>query len=294
MSKVRIIARLDIKGPNLVKGVHLEGLRVLGKPEFFAQQYYADGADELIYIDLVASLYGRDNLTEIVRRAAENIFVPLTVGGGVRSVDDIRALLRAGADKIAINTAAVNNPDLIKAGAETFGSQCIVVSIQARKRPDGSYECLTDNAREATGIDVLEWTEQAINLGAGELLVTAIDREGTARGYDSELIESISRISPIPVIAHGGAGSAKDIEKVIKDGHADAVSAASVFHYALLKDAASALDTLQEGNAEFLRQRGSVLSWGRKGIEPIRIYELKKVLLEAGIGTRILSADITV
>jgi len=175
MRSFRIIPRLDIKGPNLVKGIHLEGLRVLGKPEDFAFQYYLDGADELLYMDVVASLYGRNNLLEIVRATAEKIFIPLTVGGGIRSIEDIRNLLRAGADKVAINTAAINNPDLIKEAAKTFGSQCIVVSIEAKKKEGGAYEAYTDNGREMTGVEVLSWAKRAVDLGAGEILVTSID-----------------------------------------------------------------------------------------------------------------------
>ena len=175
MNNIRIIPRLDVKGPNLVKGVHLEGLRVLGKPEEFASKYYLEGADELIYIDVVASLYGRKNLLEIVERAAQQIFIPLTAGGGIRTFDDIKNLLRAGADKVAINTAGIRNPRFIKEAAQSFGSQCIVVSIEAKSRENGRYEAFTDNGREKTGKDVFEWAKEAVDLGAGEILVTSID-----------------------------------------------------------------------------------------------------------------------
>lgn len=230
-NNIRVIPRLDIKGPNLVKGIHLEGLRVLGKPEDFALRYYNEGADEIIYMDIVASLYGRDNLLGVVRKTAKNIFIPLTAGGGVRTLDDIRDLLRAGADKVAINTAAVKNPDLITKAAKMFGSQCIVVSIEAGKKEDGSYEAYTDNGREKTGLDVLEWVKQAAELGAGEILITSIDREGTGKGYDTELISKAAKSVSIPVIACGGAGSKEHILEIIKKGRADAVSAGSIFHY---------------------------------------------------------------
>src|SRR2546423_13233654 len=179
MENVRVIARLDIKGPNLVKGIHMEGLRVLGKPEDFAEYYYRTGADELMYIDVVASLYGRNSLLDIVRRTAQEIFIPLCVGGGLRSVDDIRAVLRAGADKVSINTAAIRRPALIKEAAETFGSSTIVVSVEAIRKPDGKYEAYTDYGRERTGVDAVAWAQEAASLGAGELVVTSINQEGT-------------------------------------------------------------------------------------------------------------------
>ena len=176
---IRIIPRLDIKGPNLVKGIHLEGLRVLGKPEHFAEYYYDSGADELLYMDAVASLYERNSLLDIVERTAREIFIPLTVGGGLRSVDDIREVLRAGADKVSLNTAVINRPELISEAAEAFGASTVVVSIEALKREDGSYGAYVDYGRQNTGVDVFEWAERAGELGAGQLLVTSIDREGT-------------------------------------------------------------------------------------------------------------------
>src|SRR3990172_4969322 len=183
---VRIIPRLDIKGPNLVKGVHLEGLRVLGKPERFARFYYEQGADEILYMDVVASLYGRNSLLDMVARTSREIFVPLTVCGGLRTLDDIRAVLRAGADKVAINTAAIRDPELIRGAAERFGSSTIVVSIEAIRQREGRFEAYTDNGREPTGVEVLEWAERAAALGAGELMITSADREGTGAGVDLE------------------------------------------------------------------------------------------------------------
>lgn len=287
MSNVRIIARLDIKGPNLVKGVHLEGLRVLGRPELFAPRYYHDGADELIYIDLVASLYQRNNLTEIVKRAAENIYIPLTVGGGIRSVRDIYNLLRAGADKVAINTAAIGKPKLIREAARVFGSQCIVVSIQAIKRGIDRYECLVDNARERSGVDVYQWAKQVTDLGAGEILLTSIDQEGTGQGYDIYLTRRIAEMVPIPVIAHGGAGSMDHVIQVIREGKADAVSAASIFHYGVVAELVGKSDYAEEGNIEFLRQNLPIRGYRRKCITPVSFIELKKKLIEAGISCRL-------
>ena len=228
---MRLIARLDIKGPNLIKGIHLEGLRVIGDPQIFAQKYYEAGADELIYIDTVASLYGRNNLTEIVKRAAKNVFIPMTVGGGVRSVDDVRSLLRAGADKVAINTAAVARPELITEVSKKFGSQCMVLSIEAKKIAAGKWEAFTDNGREHTHLDVLEWAKRGEQLGAGEILLTSVDQEGTKKGFDLELIKEISEAVSIPVIASGGMGNMQHLIDAVKVAKADAVAMADILHY---------------------------------------------------------------
>lgn len=230
-NNTRLIARLDIKGPNLIKGVHLEGLRVIGDPKSFAQRYYEQGADEIIYIDVVASLYGRSKLTEIVRRTAHDVFVPLTVGGGVRSVDDVKDLLRAGADKVAINTAAVQRPQLISEVARQFGSQCMVLSIEAKQRSPGHWEVYTDCGREQTGMDVVEWARKAAALGAGEVLITSIDQEGTRKGYDVDLTRAISDSVGIPVIASGGYGDNKHLLDIVERGKADAVAIADALHY---------------------------------------------------------------
>ncbi len=285
---VRIIPRLDIKGPNLVKGVHLEGLRVLGRPEWFAPRYYQDGADELIYIDTVASLYGRNNLTEIVARAAEHLYIPLTVGGGVRSVDDIHRLLRAGADKVAINTAAIAHPELIRDVARVFGSQCIVLYIEAKRRGPGRYECLTDNAREASGVEVFDWVKRAVDLGAGEILLTSVDREGTGKGYDLELTAQVAQMVTVPVIASGGAGSPEHVDAVIRTGRADAVCAASLFHYAVIDEMAvdPSRFTFEEGNVEFLKGSLPLLSRGRQQIQATTVAQLKTLLHERGIHCR--------
>ena len=192
-TNVRLIARLDVKGPNLIKGVQLEGLRKLGDPQCFARQYYEAGIDELIYMDVVASLYGRNNLTDVVRHTAENVFIPITVGGGIRSVDDARTMLRSGADKIAINTAAVGNPDLIDSLAAAFGTQCVVLSVEAIRQSDGRWEAHTDNGREKTGCDVVEWVCEAARRGAGEILLTSVDREGTQAGCDIDLARARDR-----------------------------------------------------------------------------------------------------
>lgn len=231
MRRARLIGRLDIKGPNLIKGIHLEGLRVIGSPNEFARRYYEQGADELIYMDTVASLYGRNNLGDIVRDAAQNVFIPLTVGGGIRSVEDATKLLRDGADKVAVNTAAVANPQLIADIARRFGSQCMVLSIEAKRIAPGRWEVYTDNGRERTGLDVVEWVRKGVDLGAGEVLLTSVDREGTRRGFDVELIERVTSVVSSPVIASGGMGVPEHAVEAVQVGHADAVAMADILHY---------------------------------------------------------------
>lgn len=230
MANVRLIARLDIKGPNLIKGVHLEGLRVMGDPQEFARRYYEQGADELLYLDIVASLYGRSKLTEIVRRSAHDVFVPMTVGGGIRSIDDVSDLLRAGADKVAINTAAVRRPALITEVSRRFGSQCMVLSIEAKQQAPGRWEVFTDCGRERSGVDAVEWARRGVELGAGEILVTSIDREGTRKGFDVSLVEAIATAVDVPVIASGGFGEPAHLGDVVAAG-ADAVAFADALHY---------------------------------------------------------------
>lgn len=230
MKNTRLIARLDVKGKNLIKGVHLEGLRIIGDPQEHARRYYEQGADELLYMDIVASLYGRSNLTEIVRHTAHDVFVPMTVGGGVRSVEDVSELLRAGADKIAINTAAVRRPDLISEVSRRFGSQCMVLSIEAKRLGPGSWEVYTDCGRERTGVDALKWARKGVELGAGEVLVTSIDMEGTRKGFDLELTKAITLSVNVPVIASGGYGQVSDLRDVVDVG-VDAVAIADALHY---------------------------------------------------------------
>ena len=231
MRNIRLIARLDIKGQNLIKGIHLEGLRIIGSPQEHALKYYLQGADELIYMDCVASLYGRNHLSEMISLAARDIFVPITVGGGIRSVDDATQILRTGADKVAVNTAALANPRLISSIAKRFGSQCMVLSVEAKQVAPNRWEAYTDNGRERTGKDVVEWVREAVALGAGEILLTSVDREGTRKGFDVQLIRAVSSVVSVPVVASGGMGSPNDIEDVVVDGGADAVAMADILHY---------------------------------------------------------------
>jgi cyclase len=279
---IRIIPRLDIKGPNLVKGIHFEGLRVLGKPESFARYYYESGADELIYMDAVASLYGRNSLLDIVEKTAREIFIPLTVGGGLRSVDDIRAVLRAGADKVSLNTAAIANPELIHQASRAFGSSTIVVSIEAIRLPNGTYEAYVDYGRQRTNLNVFEWAERAVELGAGELMVTCINRDGTGKGFDLELTRRVAEAVPVPVIAGGGAGKVEDVFDVIAQGKADAVALASILHYNYIRHhRATDADYTAEGNTEFLR-RGDTFS----KIQDTTLGDIKAYLIQQGIDCR--------
>ena len=231
MRNVRLIARLDIKGENLIKSINLEGLKVVGLPQECALEYYLDGADELLYMDCVASLYGRNHLSEIVSRAAENIFIPMTVGGGIRSVDDALALLRAGADKVAVNTAAVAEPSLITRLATKLGSQSVVLSVEAKQTGPSSWEAYTDNGRERTGLNVLEWIQQGVELGAGEILLTSIDREGTRKGFDHNLIQVVTSSVTVPVIASGGMGAVDHAASVVESTMVDGVAMADILHY---------------------------------------------------------------
>ena len=231
MTNTRLIARLDIKGPNLIKGIHLEGLRVIGSPNEYARQYYESGADELIYMDVVASLYGRNSLGDIVQSAAQDVFIPMTVGGGIRSVEDATYVLRCGADKVAVNTAAIARPELISEIARRFGSQCMVLSVEAKQVAPGRWEAYADNGRERTGLDVVTWVSRAVELGAGEILLTSIDMEGTRRGFDLGLVRAVTSSVPVPVIASGGMGSAQHLVDVVKLAHADAVAMADILHY---------------------------------------------------------------
>ena len=228
---MRIISRLDIKGQNVVKGVHLEGLRVVGDPKTLSLKYYESGADELMYIDVVASLYQRNLDFEQLKSISENIFIPITVGGGIRSISDINNALRAGADKVAINTHAIAHPEFLKVASREFGSQCIVLSVEAKNISENKWEAYTEGGRERTGVDAIEWIKKGIDLGVGEILLTSIDNDGTRKGYDIALSKAVAEFAPVPVIVHGGAGSTEDFWKVIREGKVDAVSASSIFHY---------------------------------------------------------------
>jgi cyclase len=231
MATIRLIPRLDVKPPNLIKGVRLEGLRKLGDPNAFARKYYNEGADEILYMDIVASLYERTSLLDIVERTARDVFIPIAVGGGIRSVDDVRDVLNAGGDKVAINTAAVGRPELISEVARTIGAQCMILSIEAKRVGPGRWEAYTDNGRERTGLDVVEWAKRGVSLGAGEILLTSVDQEGTRGGYDVELVRAVADVVSVPVIASGGMGGPEHLVDVVNKGHADAAAMADLLHY---------------------------------------------------------------
>jgi cyclase len=280
MIATRIIPRLDIKGPNLVKGIHLEGLRVLGDPAEFAKYYYENGADELIYQDVVASLYERNSLHDIISKTAKQVFIPITVGGGLRSLEDIKNVLRAGADKVSLNTAAIKNPKLIREASLKFGSSTVVVAIEAIKQTNGSYLAYIDNGREETGIEVKEWAERVEELGAGEINITSVDREGTGLGFDCDLIKLISDAVSIPVIAHGGPGKLEQTADAIIKGKAHAISLASILHYDFISNKQFEKKS-EEGNTEFLKS-GKTYS----KVTPCSIAQVKAFYKSLGILVR--------
>jgi len=232
----RIIPCLDVKDGRVVKGVRFVDLRDAGDPVEAAIAYDAQGADELVFLDITASHEARDIMLDVVRRTAEGIYMPLTVGGGIRAVDDVRQLLRAGADKISLNTAALARPALIREAAERFGSQCIVVAIDAKRAttaPATTWQVFTHGGRNATGRDAVAWAQEAVALGAGEILLTSMDRDGTKDGYDLELTRAVSEAVTVPVIASGGAGTLEHFHEALVDGRADAALAASLFHFGI-------------------------------------------------------------
>lgn len=278
---LRLIPRLDIKGPNLVKGMHLEGLRVLGKPEHFAKHYYEQGADELIYQDVVASLYGRNSLHEIISKTAKEIFIPLTVGGGIRSLEDISSVLRAGADKVSINTAAHENPELITNAAKVFGKSTIVIAIEAIKQPDGSYIAFTDNGRNRTRQEVISWAKAVEEFGAGEILLTSVDLEGTGKGMDIDLIRLVCDAVNIPVVAHGGIGNPSHVLDVASQLPVSGLAIASIFHYHTITISKSLEGFDEEGNIEFLKSNRIIST-----INTSTISDVKKLLKKADIPVR--------
>ena len=231
MRKIRLIARLDIKSSNLVKPINLEGLRVVGEPNFFAKKYYKEGVDELIFMDCVATLYGRNNLSSIIKKATKDIFIPITVGGGIRNLDDAKYILNCVADKEAVNTAAVNNPEFISELANAIGSQSVVLSIEAKKRNKNYWEVYTSNGREPAGLNAYDWIKKAVKLGAGEILLTSVDKEGTRKGFDVELMNMASKTTDVPIIASGGFGKVDHLAEVINFGQVDAIAIADAIHY---------------------------------------------------------------
>ena len=275
----RIIARLDIKGPNLVKGIHLEGLRVLGKPETYAEYYFNQGIDELIYSDVVASLYERNSILKTIKDTAETISIPMTVGGGIRSLEDIREILSAGADKVALNTVAIKKPNFINEAARVFGSSTIVVAIEATKEKNGNYLAYTDNGRQFTGVEVIKWAKEIEDRGAGEILLTSIDNEGTGNGLNTELISSITNKVKIPVVAHGGVGNKLHVEEAFNKTGCDGIAISSLLHYGSLKimRKKDKSKNFLEGNKEFfLSEAKNFKSFKNENVKSIKNYLLEK------------------
>lgn len=228
---VRIIPCLDVHAGRVVKGVRFEELRDAGDPVAIAAAYEKQGADELVFLDITASSDGRKTMIDVVERTADEVFMPLTVGGGLRSVEDIRTMLHAGADKVSLNTSAVKDPELVRSASKAFGNQCIVVAIDAKRVAPGKWEVFTHGGRNSTGIGVIQWARQMREFGAGELLLTSMDADGTQAGYDIPLTRAVCDAVDIPVIASGGAGNLDHLTDVLRDGHASAVLAASIFHF---------------------------------------------------------------
>jgi cyclase len=233
MRNFRLIARLDIKAPNLVKGIQLEGLRKIGDPNSFAKTYYEHGIDEIYYQDIVASLYERNSLVEIIEETTKDIFVPITVGGGIRTIDDVTKILNSGADKVSINTEAIKNPKIISEVAKRFGSQCMVLSVEAKQDGD-HWEAYFDNGREHSNLDAVKWAKEGESRGAGEIVLTSVDREGTAKGFDLQLIKAVTDSVNVPVIASGGMGKLEDVDGVSREANADGIAMAHVLHYGQL------------------------------------------------------------
>ena len=235
MLKVRVIPCLDVKNGRVVKGVNFVNLVDAGDPVEAARVYDREGADELCFLDITASVENRDTLFDVVARTAEQCFMPLTVGGGVRTLEDVRKLLLAGADKVSINTEAVRRPEFVREAAEKFGSQCITVAVDSKRNEKGEFEVFTHGGRNATGIEVVDWTERLARLGAGEILLTSMDRDGTKSGFDIAVTRAVSDAVPIPVIASGGVGTLDHFVQGVTEGHASALLAASVFHFGQFK-----------------------------------------------------------
>ena len=253
MNKIRLIGRLDIKGPNLIKGIRFEGLKVLGSPEEFALNYYNQGIDELIYIDTVASLYGRNNLLEFVKKIGKKVFIPITVAGGIRSVDDVNKFLNAGADKVTINTGAVNNPEILKEITMRFGSQCVSLQVDAKKISEKKWEVFTLQGREKTNLDVVEWIKKSIDLGVGEIFLTSIDQDGTLKGFDLDLITEVNKVINVPLVVSGGAGNLNHIKEVLDISKKINLAVGSIIHKKIL--------TIKEIKT-YIKKQGSLVRSG--------------------------------
>jgi len=275
---LRIIPKLDIKNQNLVKGVQLEGLRVLGDPKKYAENYYQDGADEIIYHDVVASLYQRNNISSLIKRTSENVFLPMLVGGGINNKKQVEEILRSGADRIFINTAALNNPKFINEIVNSFGSSTLVVSIEFVK-VGSNYLCRKDFGREETNKDLISWAKEAQDRGAGELILTSIDSDGTGKGFDLNVAELISKNIKIPFILNGGISSLEHINEVLNASNPSGLAIGSMLHYSGL-DKNFFKTLLPEGNTEFIKKNKSYKNFGSLSIQDIKKSLVKKFKME--------------
>lgn len=279
----RIISRIDIKNDWVVKGIHLEGLRAIGHPEEYSKSYYAAGIDELFLMDVVASLYQRNSLYELVEKIAKDVFVPIAVGGGIRTLEDISKALGSGADKVAINTQAHQNCDFVSQAANEFGSSTIIINIEAIRDESGNYYCFTDNGREHTGQEAIEWAKQVEARGAGEIVITSVDNEGTGKGFDTYLTEAIARAVQIPVIAHGGAGNIQHVsDLLLNEANVSGVCLASILHYNLAEDI---------GYTKPLNSSRQNVNLSRKNISDISVSEMKDQLSKMNIPLRTLASS---
>ncbi len=278
----RIISKLDIKGPNLVKGVNLEGLRVLGNPEIFAKKYYENHSDEIMYHDCVASLYDRKNFLDLIKNTSSNIFIPISVGGGIKSLKDIDKVLSAGADKIFINSAAIKKPKFIIEASKKFGSANICLSIEAIKDHNNEFICLSNYGREISNKKLLDWVSESQQLGVGEIVLTSISCDGIGQGFDQEMLDLIYDKINVPFIMHGGAGNEQHIYDILKYDKVSGVAISSLLHYSFLREKKFRFETTSEGNTQFLR-----LSTKNINSKKINILSIKKFLKKKGIKVRI-------
>lgn len=274
----RIIARLDIKNNTLVKGISLEGLRVLGNPQYFSNQYFNSGIDEIHFQDVVATLYNRNSLDDVIHQTVKNVFVTISAGGAIRSIEDINKVLRLGADKVTINSAAVRNPDFIRDASQEYGSSTIAVSLETIFSDDNKYYVLIESGREKTNVELFSFIEKIQKLGAGELIITSIQHEGRRKGFNIDLYKKIKKLTSVPLVAHGGAGSVEDIVEVFQEADVDAVSLASLLHYSYMK---KNNENLEQGNMIFSQ------NYNNNSNQKLTINSIKKRLLDKNINIRI-------
>ncbi len=268
---LRIIPRLDIKGENLVKGIHLEGFRALGNANDFIEKYYHDKADEILLNDVVASLYNRNTLFNLIKKITKKIFIPLIAGGGIKSLQDIEFLLKSGADRVFLNSSIIKDPNLLSNSVKYFGSSTIIASIEAVKSKN-KYLCLTNSGREETNLEVKSWIKQVEDRGASEIFLTSVDMDGTGNGFDLDLISKINKLASIPIIVSGGYGKPRDIKKILKFNKISAISIGSSLHYSSLKNFRYKFDKFDEGNYEFLKSKK------KNRFEYINIKNIKKII----------------